>query len=74
MPYHSEMYFRLYADNICLFVPVGAKIKEFLATLQGFPFQEGSNMNPAGINYNTLKAAAALKHLQEIESLDAPTN
>jgi arylsulfatase A-like enzyme len=74
MPYHSEMYMRWYADNIWLFVPVGGKIKEFLATLQGFPFQEGSSMNPAGINYNTLKAAAALKHLQEIESLHAPTN
>jgi hypothetical protein len=74
MPFHSEMYMRWYADNIWLFVPVGGKIKEFLATLQGFPFQEGSNMNPAGINYNTLKAAAALKHLQEMESLTAPSN
>jgi arylsulfatase A-like enzyme len=74
MPYHSEMYMRWYGDNIWLFVPVGGKIKEFLSTLAGFPFQEGSNMNPAGINYNTLKAAAALKHLQEIESLHAPTN
>jgi hypothetical protein len=43
-------------------------------SLQGFPFQEASNMNPSGINYNTLKAAAALKHLQEMESMHAPTN
>ena len=72
MPFHSEMYMRWYADNIWLFVPVGAKIKEFLATLQGFPFQEGSSMNPAGINYNTLKAAAALKHLQKWNHFTLP--
>jgi hypothetical protein len=74
MPPHSAMYMRWYADNIWLFVPVGAKVKEFLMSLQGYPFQEGNNMNPSNINYNTLKAAAALKHLQEIESMNAPTN
>ena len=74
MPFHSEMYVRWYADNMWLFVPIGGKIKEFLATLQGYPFQEGSGMNPAGINYNTLKAAAALKHLQEMETLHGPAN
>jgi arylsulfatase A-like enzyme len=74
MPFHSEMYVRWYADNMWLFVPIGGKIKEFLATLQGYPFQEGSGMNPAGINYSTLKAAAALKHLQELETLHGPAN
>ena len=74
MPFHSDMYMRWYADNIWLFVPVGGKIKEFINTLPQYPFQEGSSMNPSGINYQTLKAAAALKRLQEIESLGAPSN
>ncbi len=74
MPFHSDMYIRWYADNIWLFVPVGGKIKEFLSTIPDYPFQEGAGMNPAGINYNTLKAAAALKRLQEVESIQPPVN
>ena len=31
-------------------------------------------MNPAGLNYNTLKAAQALQRLQDIESLPPPAN
>ena len=31
-------------------------------------------MNPASINYNTLKAAAALKRLQDLETLAPPHN
>jgi len=50
------------------------KLKEFLITLPQFPFQEGSSLNAANINYSTLKAAAALKRLQEIESLASPTS
>ncbi len=68
------MYVRWYADNIWLFVPVGGKIKEFLSTIPDYPFQEGASMNPAGINYNTLKAAAVLKRLQETESIQPPVN
>jgi arylsulfatase A-like enzyme len=74
MPFESGMYIRWYADNIWLFVPIQAKVKEFLMTLPQFPFQEGASLNAAGINYNTLKAAQALKRLQEIESLGSPTN
>lgn len=74
MPFESAMYMRWYADNIWLFVPVGGKIKEFISTIPQYSFQEGSSMNPSGINYDTLKAAAALKRLQEIESLGAPHN
>ena len=70
----SQMYMRWYADNLWLFVPVQEKIKEFLATIPSFPFQEGSSLNAAGINYQTLKAAAALKRLHELESLSAPNN
>jgi arylsulfatase len=74
MPYESQMYMRWYADNIWLFVPVQKKIKEFLVTIPQFPFQEGSNLSAAGINYNTLKAAAVLKRLEQIESLTPPLN
>ena len=68
------MYIRWYGDNIWLFVPVQAQIKKFLVTIPQFPFQEGSSLNAAGINYQTLKAAAALKRLNELESLGHPGN
>jgi len=74
MPFESSMYLRWYADNIWLFVPVQAQVKNFLVSIPEYPFQEGSSLNAAGINYQTLKAAAALKRLQEIESLGSPTN
>ena len=73
-PFESESYIRWYADNIWLFVPIQSKVKEFLVTIPQFPFQEGSSLNAAGINYNTLKAAAALKRLHEIETLASPHN
>lgn len=70
MPFESEMYIRWYADQMWLFVPIQQKVKEFITSLEGYPFQEGSSLNAAGINYNTLKAAKALK---EIDLL-SPTN
>ena len=74
MPFEAANCIRWYADNIWLFVPVQQKVKEFLMTIPEFPFQEGSSLNVAGINYQTLKAAAALKRLQELESLGNPNN
>jgi arylsulfatase len=73
-PYESGMYIRWYGDNIWLFVPVQQKLKDFLVTVPEFPFQEGSSLNAANINYTTLKAAAALKRLKELESLSPPSN
>jgi arylsulfatase len=70
----SQMYMRWYADQLWLFIPIQQKLKEFLGTIEGFPFQEGTSLNAAGINYQTLKAAAALKRLNEIESLAPPNN
>jgi arylsulfatase len=55
-----------------LFVPVQQKIKDFLGTIPGFPFQEGSSLSASGINYQSLKAAGALKRLQELESISSP--
>jgi arylsulfatase A-like enzyme len=74
MPFESMMYMQWYADNIWLFVPIGLQVKSFLKTIPDYPFQEGGSMGPSNINYNTLKAAAAMKRLHEIESLSAPNN
>ena len=74
MALESSMYMRWYGDNIWLFVPVQAQIKKFLVTIPQFPLQQGSSLNAAGINYQTLKAAEALKRLNELESLGVPSN
>jgi arylsulfatase len=73
-PGESGMYIRWYADNIWLFVPVQEKLKAFLTTLPEYPFQQGSSLNAAGINYNSLQALQAMKRLKEIESLSPPHN
>jgi len=56
------------------FVPIGQKVKEFLVSIPQYPFQEGSGMQVANINYMTLKAAEVLKRLQQIESIPDPNN
>ncbi|SIT53340.1 Sulfatase (fragment) [Mesorhizobium prunaredense] len=73
-PRESGLYLRWYADNIWLFVPVQQKLKTFLMMLPQFPFQEGSSLNAAGINYNSLAAMEAMKRLQQLESLSPPAN
>ena len=55
-------------------MPVQQKLKEFLTTLPEYPFQQGSSLNAAGINYDSLKAMEAMKRLKELESLPAPNN
>ena len=65
-------YWRWFADNMWTFVPAQEYIKKFLASINGYPFQQGSNLNAAGINYATLKAEKALKRLEEIETLNLP--
>ncbi len=42
--------------------------------MSDYPFQQGSSLNAAGINYQTLMAADALKRLEEIETLSLPTS
>jgi arylsulfatase A-like enzyme len=73
-PHESGMYIRWYADNIWLFVPVQQKLKAFLTTLPEYPFQQGSSLNAANINYNSLQAVQALKRLRELETLSPPRN
>jgi arylsulfatase len=53
------------------FVPAQSYIQQFLTTIPKFPFQSGSSLNAAGVNYQTLKAAEALKKL---ETLSYPRN
>jgi arylsulfatase len=62
-------YLRWYGDNLWTFVPAQEYIKKFLATINDYPFQEGSGLNAAGINYQTLKGAAAMQRLKELETL-----
>ncbi|HMP04318.1 MAG TPA: arylsulfatase, partial [Gemmatales bacterium] len=66
---HSEMgYLRWYADNLWLFVPAQEVIKDFFTDFDKFPYQAGSSMSPAGINYNTIKVQELLKKLQSVSS------
>jgi arylsulfatase len=67
----SLMSTRWYADNMWLFVPVQAKVQEFLGSIEGYPFQPGSTLSAAGINYRSLKA---MKILKEIENQGFPVN
>ncbi|MEM6675002.1 MAG: arylsulfatase [Planctomycetota bacterium] len=60
-------YLRWYGDNMWLFVPVQAKLREFFTTIPDFPFQEGSSLTAGGINYTSLKAMKALQMLDELE-------
>jgi arylsulfatase len=71
-PNESGMYIRWYAENIWLFVPIQQKIKEFFTDIDKYPFQAGSSLNTAGINYQTLRAMEALKRLQQLEGITPP--
>ncbi len=62
---HSTMYIRWYGDNIWLFVPIQQKIKAFLSTIEGYPFQAGASLSAAGINYRSIKALQILKQMEQ---------
>jgi len=62
----SEMYLRWYAENtMWTFVPIQQKVSAFIASLEGYPFQEGSSLSASGINYRALKAFQVLKQLEK---------
>jgi arylsulfatase len=67
-------YLRWYVDNMWLFVPVQGVIKEFLSTIDDYPFQTGSSLNAAGINYNTLRAEEIMKRIENKEGFARPGN
>jgi arylsulfatase A-like enzyme len=66
MPFESAMYMRWMGDNLWLFTPIGLKVKEFVVSIPQYPFQEGAGVNPANLNYMTLKALQALKQLENL--------
>jgi arylsulfatase len=74
MPFESANYLRWYGDNIWLFVPVQQKLRDFFTDFERYPYQAGSSLNAAGINYQTLKVMEGLKRLQQLESLARPSN
>jgi arylsulfatase len=74
-PHEAEMgYLRWYADNMWIFVPIQGVIKEFITTIPQYPFQRGSSLNAAGINYGLFEKMDALKRLRELESIGRPNN
>jgi len=74
-PHEAEMgYLRWYADNMWLFVPVQGVIKGFLSSIEGYPFQTGTSLNAAGINYNTLRAAEIMERIEKMEGFARPGN
>ena len=58
-----------FARQIWLLVPIQGKIKEFFVDFDQFPYQTGSSLNAAGINYGLLAQQAALKRLKDLEGL-----
>jgi len=67
----SPMYWRWYADNMWLFVPIQKNVHSFLGSLEGYPFQAGSSLSAAGINYRSLKA---MKILEQLKNMNFPVN
>ena len=73
MPHRSPGgYMRWYGENMWLFVPVQQKIKEFFADYANYPYQDGSSLNAANINYQTLRVMEAMKRLGHLEELQPP--
>lgn len=61
----SGMYLRWYGDQMWLFVPVQEEVQQFLATMDGYPFQQGATLNASGINYQSLRAAKILEQIRD---------
>jgi arylsulfatase len=70
----SEMYIRWMGDNMWLFVPVQEEIQKFLATIEGYPFQEGLSLNPSNINYRSLKTMKIMEQLKGKGLFDSAIN
>jgi arylsulfatase len=60
------------ARNMWLIVPVQGKIKEFFSDFEQFPYQTGTTLSAAGINYGMLRQQEALKRLKDVERLMPP--
>ncbi|GAA5315356.1 MAG: arylsulfatase [Candidatus Pelagadaptatus aseana] len=60
----SSFYIRWYADNMWLFVPVQQKIRDFVATLDKYPFQPGSSLSAANISVPNMMLEKRLRKLE----------
>ena len=67
-------YLRCYVGNMWLFVPVQGVIKEFLSTIDDYPFQAGATLNAAGINYHSLRAEAIMRRIENTDGFSRPGN
>jgi arylsulfatase len=60
---------RFFAQQMWLLVPIQGKIKEFFSDFEQYPYQAGSSLNAAGINYGMLRQQEAMKRLKDLERL-----
>jgi arylsulfatase len=58
---------QFFAQQMWLLVPVQAKIKEFFADFEDFPYQAGSSLNAGEIGYGLLRRTEAMKRLKSVE-------
>ncbi|MBV7533116.1 arylsulfatase [Chitinophaga sp. sic0106] len=56
-------------QQMWLLVPIQGKIKEFFKDFDKYPYQEGSTLNPSGINYGFLRQQDAMKRLKDMETM-----
>jgi len=63
----SALYTRWYGDNMWLFVPIQQEVGKFLSTIEGYPFQPGSTLSAAGIDYKFLAEQQMKKKIAELE-------
>ncbi len=62
-------YWTWYAKQMWLLVPIQQQIKNFFADFNDYPYQTGSSLNAAGINYGMLQRQDAIERLKNLESL-----
>jgi arylsulfatase len=55
------------ADQMWLFIPLQSVIREFVTTIPEYPFQMGSSLSAAGIDYDLFRRAGALKQLEGVK-------
>jgi arylsulfatase len=64
--YDSGAWENFAIDQMWLFVPLQAAIKDFLVTIPEYPFQMGSSLSATGINYDLFRRAGAMKRLESL--------
>jgi arylsulfatase len=60
---------KFFAQQMWLLVPIQGKIKEFFRDFEQYPYQAGSSLNAAGINYGLLRQQDAMRRLKDLERL-----